>query len=195
MKKIAIILLCIMALGLIVSCATKNHEVALSQNKAVKGKNGIKRPDWVIYDQSNIINHYAAGYGTGKTFEIAKQKAVLNADAELALWVSNSVQAVRDRYIEESYVGESETYIDSFVSTSTERALAVLTGVKEIDYWEDIDGGVWVLRSIPVANVREQINAAIETTCADRTLFAADTDVMAVMAKLEKALDEYFPAE
>lgn len=193
MKKVAIILLCIMALGLIVSCATRNHEVALSQNKAVKGKNGIKRPDWVIYDQSNAINHYAAGYGTGKTFEIAKQKAVLNADAELALWVSNSVQAVRDRYIEESYVGESETYIDKFVSTSTERALAVMTGVKEIDYWEDAEGGVWVLRSIPVANVREQINAAIETTCADASLFASDTNIQEVMVKLEKALDEYFP--
>ena len=195
MKKVAIILLCIMALGLIVSCATKNHEVALSQNKAVKGKNGIKRPDWVLYDQSNIINHYASGYGTGKTFEIAKQKAVLNADAELALWISNSVQAVRDRYIEESHVGESETYIDKFVSTSTERALAIMTGVKEVDFWEDLEGGVWVLRSIPVANVKEQINAAIEATCADVTLFASDTNIQEVMAKLERALDEYFPEQ
>ena len=193
MKKVAIILLCIMALGLIVSCATRNHEVALSQNKAVKGKNGIKRPDWVIYDQSNFINHYASGYGTGNTFEIAKQKAVLNADAELALWISNSVQAVRDRYIEESHVGESETYIDKFVSTSTERALAVMTGIKEVDFWEDLEGGVWVLRSIPVANVKEQINAAIEATCADATLFASDTNIQEVMVKLEKALDEYFP--
>ena len=195
MKKVAIILLCIMALGLIVSCATRNHEVALSQNKAVKGKNGIKRPDWVLYDQSNIINHYASGYGTGKTFEIAKQKAVLNADAELALWISNSVQAVRDRYIEESHVGESETYIDKFVSTSTERALAIMTGVKEVDFWEDLEGGVWVLRSIPVANVKEQINAAIEATCADVTLFASDTNIQEVMTKLEKALDEYFPEQ
>ena len=79
------------------------------------------------------------------------------------------------------------------MSTSTERALAILTGIKEVDYWEDIDGGVWVLRRIPVANVKEQINAAIESTCADRTLFAGDTDVAVVMAKLEKALDEYFP--
>ena len=195
MKKVAIILLCIMALGLIVSCATRNHEVALSQNKGVVGKNGIKRPDWVVYDQSNAINHYAAGYGTAKTFEVARQKAQLNADAELAIWVSNSVQAVRDRYIEESYVGENETYIDSFVSTATEKATAVLSGVKEVDYWEDLEGGVWVLRSIPVANVKEQINTAIETTCADATLFASDTDVQAVMAKLEKALDEYFPEQ
>ena len=193
MKKIAILLLCILALGMIVSCATKNHEVALSQNKGVVGKNGIKRPDWVIYDQSNIINHYASGYGTGKTFEVAKQKAQLNADAELAIWVSNSVKAVRDRSIEETIIGDNESYMDKFVSTATEMGTAVLSGVKEIDYWEDLEGGVWVLRSIPVTNVREQINVAINATCADMTLFDSKTDVAEVMAKLEKALDEYFP--
>ena len=134
MKKVAIILLCIMALGLIVSCAT-NHEVALSQNKNVVGKNGIKRPDWVVYDQSNSVNHYVSGYGTGKTFEVAKQKAQPNADADLAIWVADSVKAVRDRYIEESFVGDNEKYIDTFVSTATEKGTAVLSGVKEIDYW------------------------------------------------------------
>ena len=194
MKKVAIILLTVMALGLIVSCAT-NHEVALSQNKGVVGKNGIKRPDWVIYDQSNAVNHYVAGYGTGKTFEVAKQKAQLNADADLALWVADSVKAVRDRYIEESFVGDNETYIDKFVSTATEKGSAILSGVKEIDYWEDNEGGVWVLRSIPVANVKAQIDAAIATTCADETLFASGTDANEVMAKLEKILDEYFPEQ
>ena len=34
---------------------------------------------------------------------------------------------------------------------------------------------------------------AINATCADRTLFDSKTDVAEVMAKLEKALDEYFP--
>ena len=194
MKKVAIILLCIMALGLIVSCAT-NHEVALSQNKGVVGKNGIKRPDWVIYDQSNAVNHYVSGYGTGKTFEVAKQKAQLNADADMAIWVADSVKAVRDRYIEESFVGDNETYIDTFVSTATEKGTAVLSGVKEIDYWEDGEGGVWVLRSIPVANVKAQIDAAIATTCADETLFSSGTDITAVMEKLENALDAYFPEQ
>jgi len=193
MKKIAILLLCILALGMIVSCGTVNHEVALSQNKKVVGKNGILRPDWVIYDQSNSTNHYVAGYGSGKTFEVAKQKAQLNADAELAIWVSDSVDAVRDRYIEDSFVGDNETYMDKFVSTATERGMAILSGVKEVDFWEDTEGGVWVLRSIPVANVKAQIEAAINATCADRTLFDSKTDVAEVMAKLEKALDEYFP--
>ena len=193
MKRIAIVLLCIMALGLIVSCASTNHEVALSQNKGVVGKNGIKRPDWVVYDQSNSVNHYVSGYGTGKTFEVAKQKAQLNADADMAIWVADSVKAVRDRYIEESFVGDNETYIDTFVSTATEKGTAVLSGVKEVDYWEDGEGGVWVLRSIPVANVKAQIDAAIATTCADETLFSSGTDVKEVMSKLEKALDEYFP--
>ena len=201
MKKVAIILLTVMALGLIVSCAT-NHEVALSQNKGVVGKNGIKRPDWVIYDQSNAVNHYVAGYGTGKTFEVAKQKAQLNADADLALWVADSVKAVRDRYIEESFVGDNETYIDKFVSTATEKGSAILSGrrIYKRRYRKTHTRGegkykVWVLRSIPVANVKAQIDAAIATTCADETLFASGTDANEVMAKLEKILDEYFPEQ
>jgi hypothetical protein len=100
---------------------------------------------------------------------------------------------VRDRYIEDSFVGDNETYMDKFVSTATERGMAILSGVKEVDFWEDTEGGVWVLRSIPVANVKAQIEAAINATCADRTLFDSKTDVAEVMAKLEKALDEYFP--
>lgn len=195
MKKVAILLLCIMALGLVVSCATKNHEVALSQNKGIKGKNGIARPDWVIWDQSNAINHYVSGYGTGTTFEVAKQKAQLNADADLAIWVSDSVKAVRERYISENVVGENRTFLDKFESTSTEIGAAILSGVKEVDFWEDLEGGVWVLRSIPVANVKEQIYTAISTTCADETLFYSSDEAKAVMEKLEKALDEYFPVE
>ncbi len=195
MKKAAIILLCIMALGLIVSCRATNHGVALSQNKGIVGKNGIPRPDWVIYDQSNKKTHYASGFGTGKTFEIAKQKALLNADADLAIWISNSVTAVRDRYIEESIVNDSETYMDKFVSTATSMGNAVMSGVTEIDFWEDGEGGVWVLRAIPVENVKAQINAAINAVCSDPLLFDATTDIEAVMAKLEKALDEYFPVE
>lgn len=187
-------ILLLLALVFIVSCTT-NHKVALSQNKGVVGKNGIPRPDWVIYDQSNDTTHYVAGFGTGTTFEVAKQKATLNADADIAIWVSDSVKAVRDRYIEESAVNSSTSYIDKFVSTATEMGKAVLSGVKEIDFWEDGEGGVWVLRSIPVANVKAQIDAAINETCSDLSLFNSSSDVSEVMAKLEKALDEYFPTK
>lgn len=192
MKKIAIILLSVIALTLIVSCNT-NHGVAMAQNKGVVGKNNIPRPDWVLQDQSNAITHYVSGYGTGKTFEVAKMKAQLAADSNLALWVTTSVESVRDRYLENTIVDESEQYIDKFVLTATEAGKAVLSGVTEIDFWEDLEGGVWVLRSIKVSHVKAQIKAAIETTCADSTLFKADTDVSAVLGKLEKALDEYFP--
>lgn len=182
MKK-AVIIFVFISFLVLTSCTSTNHEVALSQNKGVVGKNGIARPDWVIYDQSNAVNHYVSAYGTGKTFEVAKQKAQLNADAELALWISDSVTAVRDRYLEDTIVGENETYLDKFVSTATESGQALLSGVIEIDYWEDTEGGVWVLRMIPVANVKAQIEAAI----------ASSTDDEATRAKLEKALNSTLP--
>jgi len=192
MKKSIVYVSCILLFLLAVSCTT-NHKVALSQNKNVIGKNGIKRPEWVLHDQSNQVTHYASAFGTGHTFETAKQKAKLAADAEIALWISTSAEAVRDRHIEESSIDGVENYMDSFLSTMRETAKAVLSGVTEEDYWEDIEGGVWVLVSIPVANIKAQIQTAIETTGADRTLFASEEDAALVMAKLEKALDAYFP--
>ncbi len=197
MKKIAVVLLSVIVLSMLfVSCSsTNNHGVALSQNKGVVGKNGIPRPDWVIYDQSNKKEHFATGYGTGMTFEVAKAKASLAADSELAMWISTTVEAVRDRYVEDNVVNTNETYLEKFVISATEAGRAVISGIIEVDYWEDAEGGVWVLKCIDVKNVKAQIESAIASTGTDTSLFAPTTDVDAVLAKLNAALDEYFPAE
>jgi hypothetical protein len=189
MRKAILIILA--ALLLLSSCAT-NHDVAMSQNKSVKGKNGISRPDWVIQDQSNDFKHYASGYGTGKTFETALLKAKLNADANIALWVSKSVEAVRDRYLEETSEDGKETYIDRFVSQAVEAGKALLTGVTEVDFWEDKSGGVWVLHMIPVANVKAQIESTIKAVCTDASLFPDPQQASQAFDKLKEALDSCF---
>lgn len=188
MKKITKLVLAVLVLVVLTSCIT-NHKVALSQNKAVEGKNGIKRPEWVIHDMSTKKVHYASGFGEGYTFEVAKEKARLNADAELALWVSKTVDAVRERYIEENTANADTTYIDQFVISTKEAGTAVLTGVVEEDFWEDIDGGVWVLVSLPVANVRSQIDYVIQTTVADLSVFDNTSGEKAI-ADIRKAVDE-----
>ena len=188
MKKITKIILAVLVIAVLSSCVT-NHKVALSQNKAVEGKNGIKRPEWVIHDMSTKKVHYASGFGEGYTFEVAKEKARLNADAELALWVSKTVDAVRERYIEENTANADTTYIDQFVISTKEAGTAVLTGVVEEDFWEDIDGGVWVLVSLPVANVRSQIDYVIQTTVADLSVFNNAEGEKAI-ADIRKAVDE-----
>lgn len=188
MKKITKLVLAVLVLVVLTSCIT-NHKVALSQNKAVEGKNGIKRPEWVIHDMSTKKVHYASGFGEGYTFEVAKEKARLNADAELALWVSKTVDAVRERYVEENTANADTTYIDQFVISTKEAGTAVLTGVVEEDFWEDLDGGVWVLVSLPVANVRSQIDYVIQTTVADLSVFDKTAGEKAIV-DIRKAVDE-----
>lgn len=192
MKKMKMFVVFGLLLVLLASCAT-DHKVALSQNKNVIGKNGIKRPDWVMQDQSNAMDHYASGYGKGKTFETSMLKAKLNADAALAAWVGTSVEAIRDRYIEESDVNGKETYIDTFVSKAKEAGQAVLSGVTEVDFWEDNEGGVWVLHSISVDNIKAQINGAINTVFTDTSLFADTAEAEKIIERLGQALDTYFP--
>ncbi len=189
MKKIYVLLACVLALVCLVSCAS-NHKVALSQNKDVVGKNGIKRPDWVIHDMSNKKTHYVSAYGQGKTFEVAKAKAKLNADAELALWVSNTVETVRDRYISEDINNASNDFVDTFVLENKEAGIAVFTGITEEDFWEDNEGGVWVLLSIPVENVKSQIDSVIATTAADTTVLSSGTDVDQAVEIISRIVDE-----
>lgn len=189
MKTITKILLMTLILLLALSSCASNHKVATSQNKAVEGKNGIKRPEWVVHDMSTQKVHYASGFGEGYTFEIAKEKARLNADAELALWVSKTVDAVRERYIKENIDNKDTTYIDKFVISTKEAGTAVLTGVVEEDFWEDLDGGVWVLVSLPVENVRSQIDYVIQSTVADLSVFDKTTGEKA-FADIRKAVDE-----
>ncbi len=189
MKKIAVALVCALALICVVSCAS-NHKIALSQNKGVVGKNGIERPDWVIYDMSNDETHYVSAYGEGKTFEVAKAKAKLNADADLALWVSNKVEAIRERFISEDINNTSNDFIDTFVLQNKEAGTAVLSGIVEEDFWEDGEGGVWVLLSIPVANVKAQIDSAIATTAADTSVLASGTDINIAVEVISKIVDE-----
>ncbi|MGN0906386.1 MAG: hypothetical protein ACI4NM_04500 [Bullifex sp.] len=188
MKKITKLVLALLVIAVLSSCVT-NHKVALSQNKPVEGKNGIKRPEWVIHDMSTKKMHYASGFGNGFTFEVAKEKARLNADAELALWVSKTVDAVRERYIEESTANTDTTYIDKFVISTKEAGTAVLTGVIEEDFWEDAEGGVWVLVSIPVANVKSQIDYVIQSTVADLSVLDKAASEKTI-ADIRKAVEE-----
>lgn len=188
MKIITKILLALILVLTVTSCVT-NHKVALSQNKAVEGKNGVKRPEWVIHDMSTKKVHYAAGFGQGYTFEVAKEKARLNADAELALWVSKTVDAVRERYVEENVSNKDTTYIDTFVIKSKEAGTALLTGVVEEDFWEDAEGGIWVLVSLPVANVRAQIDHAIQATVVDLSVLG-DSNADKAINDIKKAVNE-----
>lgn len=189
MKKIYVVLVCILAFLCLVSCAS-NHKVALSQNKKVVGKNGIARPEWVIHDMSNDTTHYVAAYGEGKTFEVAKAKAKLNANAELALWVSDTVEAVRDRYISEDIDNSSNEFVDIFVLENKEKGTAAFTGVTEEDFWEDGEGGVWVLMSIPLENVKAQIDAVIATTAADKAVLSSGVDVDKTASEVRKIVVE-----
>jgi len=190
MKKILSVFLTVLMLALAISCSSTDHKVAMSQNKGVEGKNGIKRPDWVIRDVSDKKTLYAAGYGKGSTFETSIKKAKLEADGKIALYISNIVEATRERTLKE--VGNNAAaieYVDSFVSHTKELGRALLSGVREEDFWEDNDGGVWVLVSIPKENIEEQIEHAIETAIPEHI---EDRDPVADRTEsiLDKNLDE-----
>ena len=187
MKRFLFVSLSVLMLILSVSCTSSNHKVALSQNKGVKGKNGIARPDWVVRDFSNDTTLYASAYGKGSNFNVSLKKARIEADGKLAMYVNNTVTMAVNRAFEESEDSEVIAYLDNFSSKTSEVAKAILSGVREEDFWEDNDGGVWILISIPAMNVKAQMEKAISETAVKTP---SPVDTKKVVSVLNKNLDE-----
>ena len=144
------------------------------RNLSVNGKYDIPRPDWVVIlpnDEANM--HYEKGYAKKEDFYSSLQEAEKQCIYELAEWqgievtISYNVTDLGDNLNKRL----SSLPFDAFTaSRNTNDALAYLDGVlkinsdtkklnslntliklrKVVEYWEDVNGGVWVLMSIPL---------------------------------------------
>lgn len=99
----------------------------------VYGKNGIIRPDWVIKVPESSTEHYEKGYAKCSTFYESYLEAIKSAKTSYAYWILTNVE-LTDKNI------NGVAYDSKAFSESTS-----LTNVEVVEYWEDAEGGVWVL--------------------------------------------------
>ncbi|MDD4396300.1 MAG: hypothetical protein PHT39_01855 [Sphaerochaetaceae bacterium] len=168
MKKnwLAVIMCIVSVLAVLAfaGCATKAEDEKPAAS-SVLGKDGIPRPDWVISDASTAEVHYAAGYGKMSNLQNSIKRAEAEGRNLLAEWVSLAVDEIITSYTNDAGEGANRQAMDAFEVVGKQRAQAILSGCTRADMWEDAEGGVWVLMSIPVANVADQMeNAAAEAT-------------------------------
>lgn len=193
MKKVLVLMSIVLMLAVIMSCASTskdvggNSEVKLTQKPTVLGKDNVPRPDWIIKDYTNKETIYVQGYGKGATFEVSYKKARLDADAELSRYVSNVVQTAVARTLESNESVEEYTYIDQFKTSASEVGSGILAGAQVADYWEDKEGGVWVLVSIPTSNLKEQVASTIEKASNGA---GNNTTAKKAVAKLNASIDD-----
>ena len=105
----------------------------LQRQKVVYGKNGIIRPDWVVkVPESNGV-HYAKGYAQGSDFYETYLEAVKAAKASYAYWINTNIELTDKNVNNVAY--DSKAFSNT-ISLST---------IEVVEYWEDTEGGIWVL--------------------------------------------------
>jgi uncharacterized repeat protein (TIGR02543 family) len=101
------------------------------------GKNNIPRPNWVVKVPETDEFHYEKGYAKSGSFYDSLLLATKQALLAVAEWSGASAKA---------------TYSDADGVSANERnveAEAAVMGREIVEYWEDAQGGVWVLVSVP----------------------------------------------
>ena len=197
MKKALPFLLSVFLLLTVCGCSsTKAPEAVIAQRPVVLGNYGIPRPDWVIIDVSTQDVHFAAGYGKMSTLQNSIKRAQAEAKNLIAEWVSTAVDEIIVTYTNDAGTDTDRQALDAFEAVGKQRAQAILSGTKQEDLWEDADGGVWVLMSIPVENVASQMyGAASEAASSANKGFMKNEAAKEANDMLNDAIDKYFSSQ
>jgi len=141
-------------------CATKT---AQEQIAPVMGADGVLRPDWVFSGKTSSDKHYEVGFSDSMVLKsVTLKKAEASARIYMAEWISTSVTEVVATYVHDYSEGEERTAVDSYKSLSLQVSQATLSGSSREDFWTDPDGGIYVLSSIPKANIEQAFADKVE---------------------------------
>lgn len=180
-----IILVSALLLFSIVGCATtKKVEAPKPAKVVILGADGIPQPDWVYKTVSAQDAHYESGYGKMSDKQNSIKRATVEAKNKIAAWVSTSVKEVVVTYVNDAGTGENRQAMDAMESISQQVAEATLSGVSTEEMWVDAEGGVWVLCSIPLANIEKSFEPAAEAVA---EAFVESDAAAAANAKMKDA--------
>lgn len=168
MKKLTLLTVCIVLALVLVGCASTKapvkeaNETTVAQNTKELGKNGIQMPDWVGTDSLTSDKYYASASANFSKQENSIKAARTQAKAYLAEYVSSLITEFTKYYSNESGIDGNTEAITGFENAIKDKAEAMLTGVLQEDMWEAEDGTVWVLMSMPLENVEQNLQKALD---------------------------------
>ncbi|MGB4407024.1 MAG: hypothetical protein WBI82_09220 [Sphaerochaeta sp.] len=186
MKKVLIVLVAaLLVLGLTGCASTKQVAPApVLEEKVVLGSDGIPQPDWVYKTVTSQDMHYESGYGMMSNKQNSIKRATVEAKNKIAAWVSTSVKEVVVTYVNDAGSGDNRQALDAMETISQQVAEATLSGVSTEEMWVDAEGGVWVLCSIPLANIEQSFEPAAEAVA---EAFVESDAAAAANAKMKDA--------
>lgn len=159
--KSRVLLMSFLVVLLLGGCATSRVvEKVEPLRSVVLGMDGIPQPEWVYKTVSAQDRHYESGYGKMSDQQNSIKRATVEAKNKMAEWVSTQVKEVIVTYVNDAGSGADRQALDAMEAISLQVAEATLSGVTTEETWIDAEGGVWVLCSIPLANIEENFEPA-----------------------------------
>jgi len=186
MKKVLIVLVAALMVFGLTGCASTKQDAPppAPEKKVVLGADGIPQPDWVYKTVSSQDMHYESGYGMMSNKQNSIKRATVEAKGKIAAWVSTSVKEVVITYVNDAGSGDNRQNMDAMETISQQVAEATLSGVSTEEMWVDADNGVWVLCSIPLANVQQSFEPAADAVA---EAFVESDAAAAANAKMKDA--------
>ncbi len=112
------------------------------------------------------------------------KRATVEAKNKIAAWVSTTVKEVVVTYVNDAGSGDNRQALDAMEVISQQVAEATLSGVTTEEIWVDAEGAVWVLCSIPMANIEKNFEPAAEVVA---EAFVESDAAAAANAKMKDA--------
>lgn len=164
MKKSMILIGFVFIAFLVMGCTTSMGTVEATTPKVtvVLGMDGIPQPDWVNKTVSTQDMHYETGFAKMSDKQSSIKRATAEAKNKMAEWVSTKVKEVVVTYVNDAGSGDNRQALDAMEVISQQVAEATLSGVTTEEIWVEAEGGVWVLCSIPIANIEKNFEPAAE---------------------------------
>ncbi len=162
MKKILTILIFIVFIFSFIGCSTTKEVGPEPVKNVILGADGIPQPEWVFKTISAPDMHFESGFGKMSDKQTSIKRATVEAKNKIAEWISTRVKEVVVTYVNDAGSTDSRQAMDAMETISQQVAEATLSGVTTEEMWVDSDGGVWVLCSIPLANIEQNFEPASE---------------------------------
>lgn len=121
-------------------------------------------PKWTTSPPSNWRTYYASGYGKLSNVQNSRMRAEALAMDQVARWASTTVQGALTNYFQDSGTSGQQT-LEMMENISRQIVNISLRGAAVEEQWVDAEGGVWVLVSFPVKNLKDaykEQSAALE---------------------------------
>lgn len=196
MKKIIIATLVVFALFVMISCSTTNapikepNETIVAQNTNDSGKNGVSKPDWVGASYETSDKFYTSASAKFSKQSNSIKAARMQAKQFLTEYVRDLNQVIAGYYANESGINGNTEAIEGFQDSLMNRAEAVLSGVMQEDMWEAEDGTIWVLMSMPLDNVTQNIKRAYEEASRESNTYIENESAEKAREYLYSAMEE-----